>query len=239
MNHHDFFGTVILCNFTNRTQLRSSNGGHPKPLVIAFRDGGAVSEFAGAQPEPAVRQFLESILPSEADQAAQAGLEALQAGDAEAAETGLERALRLDPRHPMALLGMARLLGNRGEYEAALEQLARMGVAPREVEQEAERLAAEFRTAQAPVDTSDLEPLRAAAEANPADLQAGLDYARALVAARAYDDAMPLLVSLVERDKAFADEAARKTLLDVFEILGSGHHLTQTYRSKLAAALFR
>ena len=209
------------------------------PLVVAFRDGAAVSEFAGAQPESAVRQFLEALLPSDADQAAQAGIEALTAGDAEAAEAAFGQALASDPRHPHALLGQARVLGNRGDYAAGLELLARMGVASRELEHEAERLAAEFRTAQAPVDTSDLAPLRAAAEAAPADLQAGLDYARALVAARAYEEAMPLLVDLVARDKAFADEAARTTLLDVFEILGGGHQLTQTYRAKLAAALFR
>ncbi len=209
------------------------------PLVIAFRDGAAVSEFAGAQPEAAVRQFLEALLPSEADQAAQSGLDALTAGDAEAAEAAFGRALALDARHPHALLGQAQLLGNRGDYAAGLELLARMGAAPRELEHEAERMAAEFRTAQTPVDTTELAPLRAAAEANPADLQASLDYARALVAARAYEDAMPLLVDLVARDKSFADEAARTTLLDVFEILGSGHHLTQTFRAKLAAALFR
>jgi len=209
------------------------------PLVIAFRDGSAVSEFAGAQPEAAVRQFLDTIVPSEADRAAQTGFDALTAGDTEAAESAFAAALRADGRHPLALIGMARLLGNRGEYAGGLEHLARMGVAPREIEQEAEQLAAEFRTAQAPVDTSDLTPLRRAAEADPDDLQASLDYAHALVAARAYEEALPRLVAIVERDRGFADEAARRTLLDVFEILGSGHHLTQTFRAKLAAALFR
>ena len=209
------------------------------PLVIAFRDGGAISEFSGAQPEPAVRQFLEAILPSGADRKAQEGNEAAAMGDTEAAEAAYSSALAEDPRHPLALLGMARLLGNRGDPKGGLEFLARMGMAPRGLEHEAERLAAELRTAATPVDTSDLGPLRDAAEARPDDLQAGLDYARALVASRAYSEALPLLISLVERDKAFADEAARKTILDVFELLGSGHDLTKEYRAKLAAALFR
>ena len=209
------------------------------PLVIAFKDGAAVSEFSGAQPEPAVRQFLESILPSGADLEARKGDEAAAMGDTAAAEAAYAAALAEDARHPVALLGMAKLLGNRGEPQAGLELLARMGIAPRGLEQEAERLAAELRAAATPVDTSDLEPLKQAAEARPDDLRAGLDYAQALVASRAYDQALPLLIALVERDKTFADEGARKSLLDVFEILGSGHDLTKRYRAKLAAALFR
>ena len=209
------------------------------PLVIAFRDGATVSEFTGAQPESAVRQFLDSILPSPADQAARAGTEALAAGDAAAAERHFAVTLAEDPRHPVALLGTARLQGDRGESELALATLERMGIAPRALEQEAERLAAELRTAAPAEDAPDLEALREATSANPNDLRANLDFAKALLASRRYDEALPVLIAGIERDKSFADEAARKTMLDVFEILGAAHELTQEYRSKLAAALFR
>src|SRR5512132_3610302 len=37
------------------------------PAVKAFRDGKLVSEFVGAIPERAIRQWLEPLLPSEAD----------------------------------------------------------------------------------------------------------------------------------------------------------------------------
>ena len=209
------------------------------PLVIAFRDGAAVSEFTGAQPESAVRQFLDAIVPGAADQAARAGTEALAASDPATAERQFAAALAEDPRHPVALLGTARLQGDRGESELALATLERMGVAPRPLEQEAERLAAELRTIAPARDAPDLEALREAAAASPNDLRARLDLARALLASRRYDEALPALLAVVERDKSFEDEAARKTMLDVFEILGSAHELTQEYRSKLAAALFR
>ncbi len=208
------------------------------PLVIGFRDGAAVSEFTGAQPESAVRQFLDAILPSTTDQAAAAGTEALALGDPAEAERQFAQALAGNPRHPVALLGTARLQGERGENEVALETLARMGIAPRALEQEAERLAAELRSAAPAKDAPDLEVLRQAATARPNDLQAGLDFAKALVASRRYAEALPGLVELVARDKSFADEAARKAILDVFEILGAAHELTQEYRSKLARALF-
>src|ERR1700758_5070181 len=37
------------------------------PAVKAFRDGQVAAEFVGAQPPAAVEQFLDSLLPSEAD----------------------------------------------------------------------------------------------------------------------------------------------------------------------------
>ena len=41
------------------------------PAAYAFKDGQPVSQFLGAQPEPQVRQFFESLAPSAADQGVQ------------------------------------------------------------------------------------------------------------------------------------------------------------------------
>ena len=37
------------------------------PTVIAFRDGKAVAQFMGTLPEPQIREFVDGVLPSEAD----------------------------------------------------------------------------------------------------------------------------------------------------------------------------
>ncbi len=59
------------------------------PAVKAFRDGKVVAEFVGVQPRAAIDQFLDGLLPSEA--------ELLTAqGD----ETSLRQALVLEPTRP-------------------------------------------------------------------------------------------------------------------------------------------
>ena len=53
-------------------------------------------------------------------------------------------------------------------------------------------------------------------------------------------EAHPVIdVEVVRRDPKHADEAARRAMLDVFEILGPAHEPTGRYRSELARVLLR
>jgi putative thioredoxin len=85
------------------------------PAVKAFKDGTVASEFIGAQPPAAVEQFLDGLLPSEAD-----GL--IAQGD----EASLRRAVELEPSRADAAVPLARLLYGRGELDEALKILAQV-----------------------------------------------------------------------------------------------------------------
>ena len=82
------------------------------PAVKAFRDGAVVSEFVGAQPRPAVAQFFDALVPSEAERLAAAGDEA-----------SLRRAVELEPGRAAAAVPLARLLIGRDELDEALTVL--------------------------------------------------------------------------------------------------------------------
>jgi putative thioredoxin len=234
-------GAFVLAklNVDENPQIAAAANARSIPLVIAFRDGQARSSFVGAQPESEVKRFLATILPTVADRLAREGGELLVSGHENAAEERFRAALAEDARHPAALVGLARVLGERGAAEEALALLERVVGAPA-VEQEAERLAAELRTrAAAPADSGELRALEAKARENPADLAARIEYGRALAAARRYEAALAELLAAIEADPHFADDAARKAMLDVFGVLGGGHDLVQEYRAKLAGLLFR
>ncbi len=206
------------------------------PAVIALRDGAIVAEFVGAQPEAAVRRFLAAVLPSEADNLAQAGAVLARAGDAVAAEAKVRAALALDARHARALLGLAHLLGARGDTAGALEALEKITGGEAELA-EADKLAAQLRMHAA--GASDDKALRARIAANPDDLAARVELGRSLAARDWHEEALEQLLAAVQRDPHFDDEAARKCMLDLFAVLGSDHPLTQRYRGELGRALFR
>jgi putative thioredoxin len=234
-------GAFVLAkiNVDENPQIAAAANARSIPLVIAFRDGQARSSFVGAQPESEVKRFLAAILPTVADRLAREGGELLLSGHDNAAEERFRAALAEDARHPAALVGLARVLGERGATEEALALLERVVGAPA-VEREAERLAAELRTrAAAPADTGELAALEAKARANARDLAARVEYGRALAAARRYEPALAELLACVEADPHFGEDAARKAMLDVFGVLGGAHDLVQEYRTKLAALLFR
>jgi putative thioredoxin len=206
------------------------------PAVIGLRDGAIVAEFVGAQPEAIVRRFIAALLPSEADGLAKAGEALARAGNAAGAEAKLREALERDARHPRALLGLARLLGERGDCAGALALLEQIMGGEAELA-EAEKLAAQLRTSAA--GAADETALRARIEASPEDLEARLQLGRALAAHARHEEAFEHLLAAVKRDPHFDDEAARKSMLDLFAVLGGDHPLTQRYRAELARALFR
>jgi putative thioredoxin len=96
-------------------QVSRSFGIQSIPAVKAFRDGGVVSEFVGAQPPQAVDRFLDALLPSEADHLVGQGDEA-----------SLRAALELEPTRPDAALPLARILLARGQTGEALTVLGRV-----------------------------------------------------------------------------------------------------------------
>lgn len=110
-------GSVALAkvDVDQNPQIASAFGVQSIPAVFALRDGQVVDSFLGAQPEAFVRQFVERLAPSEAD-------ELVGAGD----EASLRRALELEPGHERAVLALAQMLVDKGEREEALALLAKV-----------------------------------------------------------------------------------------------------------------
>lgn len=206
------------------------------PAVRALRDRKLVAHFDGAQPEAAVRRFLATLLPSEADRQAESGQRALAAGDAAAAEAAFRMALALEPRHAAASLGLAQIRAAAGDTAEALRLAEAIGPGT-PASPEAERLAAQLRTA--PREGFDEAGLRARIAADPHDPASPLALGRALAGAGRHEEALEMLLESVRRDPRHEDAAARRAMLDVFSILGAEHPATLHHRAALARVLFR
>jgi putative thioredoxin len=148
-------GKVVLAkvNVDENPQVSQAFRVQGIPAVYAVAGGKVVDGFVGAQPEQTVREFVDRLLPSEADQQL---AQLLAAGD----EASLRQVLDQQPDHPEAIVALAELLAGRqddGDVDEALALLARIPETA-----ETRRVAALIRTGEAATgDGSDAEEITA------------------------------------------------------------------------------
>jgi putative thioredoxin len=229
----EYGGKFLLAkvNSDDNQELAARYGVRGIPSVKAFIDGQPVDEFSGAIPEGEVRAFLDRLIPSPADEVRAQAAEKRMAGDHSAALQLLADASRLDPGHLGVRLDAAEIMLDLNEADEASRLLASV---PDDADPRVAQLKARLQFLGAT--GADATELQARIAADENDLDARLQLAKLWVAASNYEPAMEQLLEIVQRDRGFEDDIGRRTLLDVFNLLGGGE-LVSKYRRLLASAL--
>ncbi len=232
-------GKFILAkiNVDENPALAQAFGIRSIPAVKAVRNGAIAAEFLGAQPEPVIRRFVEQLLPSEADSLAQEGNRLEESGKTQGAESLYRAALAKDANQSQALLGLARLLIERGEEADALSLLSRVQLNSAEYAA-AQQLSAQVRLKQNGASAGDETLYREKLAANPNDAEARFDLSQVLAASGRYEEALIELLEIVKKNRKFRDDGARKAMLEIFEVVGPRSDVAEHYRSELAKVLF-
>lgn len=206
------------------------------PAVKLFKDGDLASEFTGALPEPMVRQFLTKFLPSATDKQAQEAEGLEESGKSGKAKAIYQKIIDAEPNHAKALLGLGRIAMDAGDNQKAKEYLDRVPIIADE-RKEADRLIARLTLQSGAAENE--SALQEKVKAEPNNITARFELAQALAGVEKYEEALKEFLTIVKTDREFQDDGARKAMVQIFEVLGSDHPLTDKYRSELAAALFR
>jgi len=202
------------------------------PAVKAFKDGKVIAEFTGAYPEPQVRAFFEKVIPGPAIRVTEEAEDFLRAGNRTAAEAAYREILKKQPSQPDAIVGLTTVLVGDGRTAEAEELLDRAPT-DRRAKSLKHRI---FLDAFAAKHGS--EDLQGEAAANPRDPRSKYRWGVMLAARGSYEDALDELIESLRLDRAFADGAARKAVLAVFDIVGLDSPLTREYQRKLSAVMF-
>jgi len=211
------------------------------PTVYAFRDGRPLDGFMGAQPESAIRAFIDRIV-GEDEQADLATVlasaeQALEEGDLQSAAEIFAAVLEEDKQNPAALAGLARCYLQTGDIARAEQTIALVPPDQKSVAA-VERVKAALELAGKANQTDDREALLARLAANPADLQARFDLAVACAARGEKETAVEHLLDLVRRDRNWNEQAARKQLVQLFDAWGPKDPATIEGRRRLSSLLF-
>jgi putative thioredoxin len=236
----EYGGRFILAKLDSdrHQEIAARYGVRGIPNVKAFVNGELVDEFTGALPEAQIRAFIDGLLPSPAEPLRVAAREARAQGDAEVACSLLDDALALDPANEAVLLDLAELHIDMHRLDAAQEILDALAHTARD--------AARVGTLQARLKLvaagsgADPAALAARIETDADDLDARLQLAHVLALAHDYRPALEQLLEIVRRDRKWQDEAARKTMLDLFTLLGGNAQcddLIREFRIALARTL--
>lgn len=224
----DYGGRFKLAkiNSDEQQELAGAFGIRSIPTCVLMMGGKPVDGFMGALPEGQVRQFLDKHVPSEDDlqaqDAANDAQEHLAAGDAQSARAALEQALATAPGNDDARFDLVQLLISEGELAEAAALLApTLGRIPPSQRFEALQqwlLALEFVTTD-PRGQWSLEKFDELIGQNKRDFETRLAKSRVLMAAGEWTAAMDELLEIVMRDKKWADETPRKTVVAILELL--------------------
>ncbi|MDP1872886.1 co-chaperone YbbN [Phenylobacterium sp.] len=208
------------------------------PAVFAFFGGRPVDGFMGALPDSQVKAFVDKLAamapPDGVDEILATAKAALEAGDIALAAQGFAQVLQAEPDHVKALGGLARCYLAGGEPDRAREILEMAPEGAKDPDLDGVRAALNL-AAEAPSDTQAFESRLAA---NPDDHEARLSLAKALAGRGRMEAAADHLLHIIEADRTWNDDAARRQLLTIFEAAGPASEVARSGRRRLSAILF-
>ncbi|QUD86387.1 thioredoxin family protein [Phenylobacterium montanum] len=208
------------------------------PTVYAFVGGRPVDGFMGAVPDSQIKAFIERLTgpgePSDLDQVLEMARESLEVGDIGGAAQAYAQALQMEPENVKAIAGLARCYLTGGDAERAQEVVDMAPAGAKDAELDSVRAALALATEA----QGEAGPLEKRLAADPEDHEARFELAKVLAAQGRMDAAADHLLTLIEKDRTWNEEAARKQLLTIFEAAGPTSDVAKKGRRRLSSILF-
>ena len=227
-------GRLLLAkvNTDEERGLSREHGIRSLPTMRLYKNGEVVEEILGAQTESTLRIILDRHVDRPSDALREAALEQHRQGDTASAIDQLEQICAEDPSNTRAALDLIELNLAQGRLEAAEAGYAAL---PRDVRDESDgtRLRALLDFSAIAGDSGARAGLEKQLQAGSGDLDARYRLGAMQVLAGDYEAAMEGFMEIIRRDRTFRDDAGRRALLSVFDLLGSEHELVGSYRRQL------
>ena len=216
--------------------LAEQNGIRSLPTLRIYRHGEVVEEVLGAQSEAVLRPLIETYIERESDRQLQSAVELNRQGKTVQALQLIEKAYQGDPDNSRIPLEYARLCIESNKPERADEILQAM---PRDLREsdEAKRLGAVLEFTKVSSSAAQVESLQASLENDPGQSQVRYQLAARQVLSADYDNALNNFLELLKRDRNYADGAAQRGMLAIFDILGDQDERVTRFRRQMFTLL--
>ena len=230
-------GQFILAkvNADQQQNLTQQNGVRSLPTVKLIVNGEVVDEFTGAQTEAQIRAMLDPYLVRESDKLMAAAVAEYEKGDIEAAITLMKQASEADLNNiRVQVMAMRVLLENNRKEDAAII----FGRLSEEAQKNPDIIAIQSQLEM--IDQAvgvDLSELQDRITRDENDLDAREQLSAILISQAMFEPALEQLLEIMKRVRGYKDDAGRKGLLNLFEMLGNDNSLVGTYRRRIATMM--
>ena len=235
----DFGGKAVLAkvNIEENEALAVKWGIRGIPAVKVFRNGAVIKDLVGALPENELRRELSECIPSDADEIVEEGRLLEQAGRTDEAAAFYRQAVAMQSDHPGATVGLARIAFRAGDTGEA-RQLAEAVAASEPEREEAEGILALMEFSERCAQDGGRTAIEARIAATPDDIDLAFGLACCLAAEQQYETALEQFLRVVEKDKHYKEDAAKKAMVSIFAIIGQRSALADDYRDRLMRILY-
>ncbi|MCC8988342.1 MAG: thioredoxin [Candidatus Contendobacter sp.] len=206
------------------------------PTVMVIWQGQIVEQLVGLQPESAYRQIIDQFHAAPEEQLEEQIELLWQRGHRQEAVDLLREALNQEPASSEVKTTLAEKLLQLDQGDEARSLLQSLPAEERN-RQPASGLLARLQFADLAQGAPDQATLETQVRRNPADCAARRRLAARQVLAGDYEAALEQFMDILRRDAQFEDEAGRKGLIALFEMLGNEHPLVITYRRRMFSLL--
>jgi len=206
------------------------------PTVMVVWQGQILDQMVGVQPESAYRAVIDQLRTSPGDQILEQVDALWQHGRQKQAIELLREALKHDPDRVELKVTLADKLIQLDRGEEARTLLQSLPAEERD-RQPASGLLARLQFADLAQGAPDLATLEAQVRTKPDDCAARRQLAARYVLAGDYEAALEQFMDILRRDPKFGDEAGRKGLIALFEMLGNENPLVIAYRRRMFSLL--
>ena len=223
----EYQGAFILAKIDTEAEqeIAQQLGIRSLPTVKLISNGAVLDEFAGALPESEVRAFLDKHLQAAAPApGAEMGpvemAKQLQAnGDTEQAMSVLRAAQAENPTDGDIAIALGQLCVASGQYDDARQCLSILSEEDAK-KTEAGKLRGLLTLADADDSSTDESSLASALEKDSNNSEAAYKLGIKQALRGDSDSAITTLLNLMQKDREFGDDGARKTLLSIFDMMG-------------------
>jgi len=212
------------------------------PTVYGFVEGRPIDAFQGAQPESKIEAMIDKLIDAtpgnEIPKLLEEAENCFKSQDYEKAQSLYENLIALDPGNIKIIAGLLRVLLQLKKLEDINEMLDSLDEKILE-DSEINKIKKLMDNLHGDENFSSIDELQNKLKNNPNDKNIRLELSVELLKSNQTDQGFQELLILYEQDPKWNEEAAKKKLLEYFDLLGFNDPNVVEARKKLSSLMFK